>query len=156
MERPRAGGRQKGDHNRSQLEWASISATDPNETGVSGLRLAKARGKGHLRVLSTVQRAALLRIISAFRTVATQALEVECHVLPTHLRLKRRGQDVLARLFTLPKEHPLAQVVNRVKSRTTRKGTQPRFALAETPKTMNIAELESLETIERSPLEPWG
>ena len=114
------------------------------------------RDKGHLRVLSTVQRAALLRIISAFRTVATQALEVECHVLPTHLRLKRRGQDVLARLFTLPQEHPLDQVVNRVKSRTARKGTQPRFALAETAKTMKIGELGSLETIDRSPLEPWG
>merc|ERR1711939_44181 len=48
------------------------------------------KDKGHLRVLSAVQRVALLRIISAFRSVATQTLEVECHILPTHLRLKRR------------------------------------------------------------------
>ena len=41
------------------------------------------KDKGHLRVLASVQRAALLRIISAFRTVATQTLEVECHLLPT-------------------------------------------------------------------------
>ena len=69
------------------------------------------RDKGHLRALATVQRAALLRIISAFRTVATQALEVECHVLPTRLRLKRRAQDVIARLCTVPQDHPLAKVM---------------------------------------------
>ena len=114
------------------------------------------RDKGHLRVLRTVQRAALLRIISAFRTVATQTLEMECHILPTHLRLKQRGQDVISRLCTLPQEHPLAKVMDRMKRRVRRKGTQPRLALAETAKTIDIRELESLEIIDPVPLEPWS
>jgi ribonuclease HI len=113
------------------------------------------KDKGHLRVFGTVQRAALLRIISAFRSVATQSLEVECHILPTHLRLKQRGQDVVSRLCTLPQEHPLAKVMDRVKRRVKRQGTQHRFPLAETMKTMEIRELETLETIEPTPLEPW-
>jgi hypothetical protein len=44
--------------------------------------------KTHLRHLNTIQRTALIRILSAFRTVATTTLEVEAYVLPTHLRLR--------------------------------------------------------------------
>lgn len=113
------------------------------------------RDKGHLRVLNTVQRTALLRTISAFRSVATQTLEIECHILPTHLRLKQRGQDVAARLCTLPATHPLNGVMDRVKRRVHRQGTQPRFALAETMRTMDIATLNRLEIIDPTPLEPW-
>ncbi|KAJ5608329.1 hypothetical protein N7537_004948 [Penicillium hordei] len=53
------------------------------------------RDKTHLRHLHTVQRTALVRILSAFRTVATTALEMEVHVLPTHLRLRRRAQRTI-------------------------------------------------------------
>jgi hypothetical protein len=56
------------------------------------------RNKSHLRLLETVQRTALIRILSAFQTVSTDALEVESHILPTHLRLKQRGQTVAAPL----------------------------------------------------------
>jgi hypothetical protein len=45
------------------------------------------RNKTHLRHLNTVQRVPLIRTLSAFKTVATMALEVEAHVLPTNLRL---------------------------------------------------------------------
>jgi hypothetical protein len=43
------------------------------------------KDKRHLRVLDTVQRSALIRILSAFRTVATATMEVETYTLPTHL-----------------------------------------------------------------------
>lgn len=113
------------------------------------------RDRGHLRVLRTFQRAALLRTISAFRSVATQTLEVECHILPTHLRLKQQGQDVIARLCTLPPTHPLTEVMDRAKRRVNRQGTQHRLPLAETLKTMDVRELGLLETIDPTPLEPW-
>ena len=59
------------------------------------------RDKIHLRHLNTVQRAALIRILSAFRTMATTTLEVEAYVLPTHLRLRQRAQNTIARLHCL-------------------------------------------------------
>lgn len=45
------------------------------------------RDKTHLRHLNTVQRAPLIRTLSAFRTVALTTLEVEAHILPTSLYL---------------------------------------------------------------------
>ena len=71
------------------------------------------RDKTHLRHLRTVQRTALIRIISAFRTVATSTLEVEAHVLPTHLRLRHRAQTTIARLHTLPRKHPICDTLLR-------------------------------------------
>ncbi|KAJ5240522.1 uncharacterized protein N7469_002113 [Penicillium citrinum] len=56
------------------------------------------RDKTHLRHLNTLQRSSLIRILSAFRTVATSTLEVEAHVLPTHLRLRLRAQRTVAQL----------------------------------------------------------
>ena len=58
------------------------------------------RDKTHLRQLNTTQRASLIRILSAFRTVATTTLEVEAYILPTHLRLRHRAQRTIARLHT--------------------------------------------------------
>jgi hypothetical protein len=87
--------------------------------------------------------------------MATQSLEVECHILPTHLRRKQRGQDVVSRLCTPPREHPPAKVMDRVQRRVRRQETQHMFSLAETMNTMEIRELETLETIEPAPLELW-
>ena len=112
------------------------------------------RDKGLMRFLASVQRTALLRIISAFRTVATQTLEVECHVPPTRLRLKQRAQDVIARLCTLPQYHPMAKVIERTKQRVKRKSGL-KFPLAESMKTLNVAELNDLETIDPRPSAPW-
>ncbi|EED12009.1 conserved hypothetical protein [Talaromyces stipitatus ATCC 10500] len=69
------------------------------------------KDKVHLRTLGTVQRTALIRILSAFKTVSTAALEVESCILPTHLRLKQSAQIVAARLSTLPDDHPGCVVV---------------------------------------------
>ena len=126
-----------------KLDYASTVWHKPN------------KDKGHLRVLDTVQRAALLRIVSAFKTVATRVLEVECHILPTRLRLKKRGQEVVLRLCSLPPTHPLARVMQRVRQRMNRQGTQPRFPLAETSRTIDMGDLESLEIIDPAPLPPW-
>jgi hypothetical protein len=77
--------------------------------------------KTHLRTLSTVQREALTRILSAFKTTATQTLETEAHIPSTRLRLKRRGQDVVAGLHTLPKDHPIHSTLERAHRRAVAK-----------------------------------
>ena len=43
-------------------------------------------------------RAALIRILSAFKTAATQPLEVKTYVLPARLRLKKRAYNVVVSL----------------------------------------------------------
>jgi hypothetical protein len=65
------------------------------------------RDKTHLRHLRTVQRTSLIRILSAFRTVATSTLDVEAHILPTYLRLRHRAQTTITKLHTLPRKHPI-------------------------------------------------
>ena len=60
------------------------------------------KDKTHLRALGTVQRTALIRVLSAFKTVSTAALEIESFTLPTHLRMKQCAEIVTARLCTLP------------------------------------------------------
>jgi ribonuclease HI len=113
------------------------------------------RDKTHLRHLNTVQRVPLIRILSAFRTVATTTLEVEAHVLPTHLRLRHRAQRTIAKLHTLPRSHPIWHALLRAQRRRNNIGTSSRFPLAEALKTMNLERLDELETIEPSPLPPW-
>lgn len=127
---------------RPKLEYASTVWHNP------------LKDKTHLRSLGTVQRAALLRIIQAFKTVATQTLEVECHILPLHLRLKQRGQEVVTRLCTLPPEHPLSNVRYRLMRRINRKGPQSSSALVQTFSSMGISQLQTVETIDPVPREP--
>lgn len=112
------------------------------------------RDKTHLRHLRTVQRTALIRIISAFRTVATSTLEVEAHVLPTHLRLRHRAQTTIARLHTLPRKHPICDTLLRAQRRRNNIGTSARFPLAEALKTISPERLQELEMIDPTPLPP--
>ena len=113
------------------------------------------KDKTHLRSLRTVQRAALIRILSAFKTVSTTALEVEIHMLPTHLRLKQRAQILAARLSTLPDDHPARAAVERAKVRSRHIGSGHRFPLAETLRTMDLDRLQALEIIDPKPQPPW-
>ncbi|CEJ62846.1 Putative Reverse transcriptase [Penicillium brasilianum] len=113
------------------------------------------RDKTHLRHLNTVQRTSLIRILSAFRTVATTALEVEAHILPTHLRLRHRAQRTIADLHTLPREHLIWHALTRAQKRRNNIGSYARFPLAEALKTMNVERLSELETIDPRPLPPW-
>ncbi|CEJ62546.1 Putative Transposon I factor (Fragment) [Penicillium brasilianum] len=114
------------------------------------------RDKTHLQHLRTVQRTALIRIISAFRTIATSTLEVETHVLPTHLRLRHRAQTTIARLHTLPRKHPIWDTLLRAQRRRNNIGTSARFPfVAEALKTMSPERLNELEMIDLTPLPPW-
>ena len=70
-----------------------------------------------MRALGTIQRTVLIRILSAFKTVATQAMEVEAYVLPTHMRLKKRALNVLTSLCALPPKHPIHSVITRASQR---------------------------------------
>ncbi|KAJ5240343.1 reverse transcriptase [Penicillium citrinum] len=112
-------------------------------------------GQVHLRHLNTVQRTVLIRILSAFRTVATATLEIEAHILPTHLRLRYRAQRTIARLHTLPRDHPIWNALSRARNRRNNVGSYARFPLAEALKTMNVDRLNELETIDPRPLPPW-
>jgi ribonuclease HI len=113
------------------------------------------RDKTHLRHLDTVQRTSLIRILSAFRTVATKTLEVEAHVLPIHLRLRHRAQSTISRLHALPRDHPIWSALSRGQKRRNNVGSSARFPLAEALKTMNLNRLDELETINPRPLPPW-
>jgi ribonuclease HI len=126
-----------------QLDYASTVWHNPN------------KDKMHLRALAAVQRTALLKVLSAFRTVATQTLEAEAHVLPSHLRLKLRAQDTISRLYTLPRSHPIRAVLERMDRRTIRKGSGAKLPLAETAKTLDLDILQNLELIDPKPLKPW-
>ena len=113
------------------------------------------RDKTHLRHLNTVQRTSLIRVLSAFRTVATTTLEVEAHVLPTRLRLRRRAQVTIARLHTLPRDHPIWTALLRAQKRRNNIGSCARFPLAEALKTMDLGRLAELEVVDPRPLPPW-
>ncbi|KAI2732880.1 hypothetical protein DTO013E5_9601 [Penicillium roqueforti] len=113
------------------------------------------RDKTHLRHLNTVQRTVLIRILSAFRTVATTTLEVEAYLPPTHLRLRHRAQRTIARLHTPPRAHPIWSALSRAQNRRNNVGSYARFPLAEALKTMDVDRLNELETIDPSPLPPW-
>lgn len=113
------------------------------------------RDKTHLRQLNTIQRASLIRILSAFRTVATTTLEVEAYILPTHLRLRHQAQRTVARLHTLPRDHPIWCALSRAQRRRDNMRSRYRFPLAETLKTMDPSRLATLETIDPRPLPPW-
>jgi hypothetical protein len=113
------------------------------------------KDKTHLRLLGTVQRGALIRILSAFRTVATSTLEVEAYILPTHLRLRQRAQNTITRLHTLPRDHPMWTALSRAQKRRDNIGSYSRFPLAEALKTMSLERLDRLETIDPRPLAPW-
>ncbi|THC94016.1 hypothetical protein EYZ11_006525 [Aspergillus tanneri] len=114
------------------------------------------RDKRHLKWLDTVQRSALIRILSAFRTTATATMEVETYILPTHLRLKQRAQNVIVKLYTLPRSHPIHDVLSRARRRRDNVGARCRFPLAESMKTMKVEQLTGLETIDPTPTTPWN
>jgi ribonuclease HI len=102
-----------------------------------------------------VQRAALIRVLSAFRTVATTTLDVEACVLPTHLRLRYRAQNTITRLHTLPQKHPIWSALRRAQRRRNNRGSFARFPLSDALKTMNLERLQEIEMIDPTPLPPW-
>ncbi|KAJ5222194.1 reverse transcriptase [Penicillium citrinum] len=108
------------------------------------------RDKVYLRHLNTVQQRVLIRILSVFRTVATAMLEVEAHILLTHLRLRYRAQRTIARLHTLSRDYSIWNVLSRARNHRNNVGLYARFFLAEVLKTIDIDRLNELETIDLS------
>lgn len=80
---------------------------------------------------------------------------MESYTLPTCLQLKQRAQIVFARLSTLPEHHPIHGVVIQARIRSTYVKASPQFPV-ENKRTMDLARLQSLETIDPRPLTPWG
>ncbi|THC94138.1 hypothetical protein EYZ11_006387 [Aspergillus tanneri] len=92
-------------------------------------------------------------VLSAFWAVPTSPLDVEAHVLPTHLRLRHRAQNTITRLHTLPRKHPIWAL--RAQRRRNNVRSRARFPLAEALKTLNLERLHDLEVIDPTPLPPW-
>ncbi|KAJ5987715.1 hypothetical protein N7481_002925 [Penicillium waksmanii] len=99
----------------------------------------KSATQTHLRYLRTVQRTALIRILSAFRTVATTTLEVEAHILPTYLRLRHRAQSTITRLHTLQQDHPIWSTLQRAQKRWNNIGSAQAFTEIEIEPDREIA-----------------
>lgn len=110
------------------------------------------RDKTYLQHLNIVQRIPLIRTLSAFRTVTTVTLEMEAHVLPTHLRLRYQVQRTIARLYTLPRNHLIWTALLQAQKRRNNIGLYTRFLLAEALKTIDLNRLNKLETIDPQPL----
>ena len=87
--------------------------------------------------------------------MATTTLEVEAHVLLTHLRLRHRAQNTITSLHTLPRDYPIWDTLRRAQKRRNNIGSYARFPLAEALKTMDLVRLDELETIDPRPLLPW-
>ena len=106
-------------------------------------------------MLRKIQRRAAIKTISAFRTVSTETLEVESNLLPTHLRLKQRALNVLGKLRTLPKAHPIWPIVHSPEPMSPRNGMHsPLMITMATAKGQGL--LEDLEVINPIPPQPWA
>jgi len=110
----------------------------------------------HLRALGPVQREALVRTLSAFKTVATQTLEVEAFVPPTRLRLKQRSQNAVTNLYTSPHDHPIQSVLARAERCAVAKGTMARLPLVHILNTMDLVRTRQIEKIDPRPIKPWS
>ena len=76
-------------------------------------------------------------------------------MLPTHLQLKQCVQILAARLSTLPNDHPARAVVERAKICSRHIGLGHQFPLAKTLQTMDLDQLQALETIDPRPHPLW-
>lgn len=101
-----------------------------------------------------MQREALIRTLSAFKTVATQTLEAKTFVPPTRLRLKQRSQNAVTNFYTLPHDHPIQSVLEHAEMCAVVKRTMARLPLVHTLKTMDLAQTRQIEKIDPRPIEP--
>lgn len=137
------------------LAWVADPGRERGKKFQQLRRTGKPVLQATVQALNRVQRTALIKILSTHRTVATQTLEVEAHVLPTRLRLKQRAQEVITRLSTFPRVHPIHNVIERTKRRCKLNWSYPKFPLAEAMKIMDLEQAQELETIDLRPLKPW-
>ena len=111
--------------------------------------------KDKLKALTSVQRTSLITILSSFRTVATQTLEVEAHMPPTRLRLQKRAQDSIATWYTLPRDHPIRPVLARAEHLASLIKRRKSHYLVEILGRMRVDELRTLELKDPRPPAPW-
>jgi ribonuclease HI len=112
------------------------------------------RCKWQVSVLSRIQRIATIRAISAFRTVATETLDVENFLLPTKLRLQARAARVITNLRGLPAVHPARKLIQRT-IQNLEQVTGFVNPLCAILKTYSRDQYEEVETIDSCPLPPW-
>jgi ribonuclease HI len=139
----------------AQMRQLYLACVIPKMDYASTVWYNPSMSRQHSKALGVVQRTALIRVLSSFRTVATQTLEVEAYIPPTRLRLRQRAQDVLTKLCTLPQNHPIQNVIQRAMGRTLRTEKSPQFPLVEAMRTLDLDQLRRLEKIDPTPPEPW-
>lgn len=87
---------------------------------------SRTRGSiGTIRKISRVQRQALLAITGAYRTTATDVLEIYANVLPLELRIQNLCHQAAIRLASHPSSHPLQPLVRRAAARTVKRHKSP-------------------------------
>jgi hypothetical protein len=67
---------------------------------------------GHTKILEKVQRLGCILITGAYRSTATDVLELHAMIPPVHLRLDDTCHREAIRLSTLPDTHPLYKAVH--------------------------------------------
>ena len=68
---------------------------------------------GHIKKLSTAQRAGALAVTGGLRTTPTDTLDAHASLLPLDLRIEKACHDAITRIATLPPEHPLHDPVKK-------------------------------------------
>ena len=63
--------------------------------------------KGYATKLETVRNSALRKVLGAFRTTPTAALQTEAALPPVHVRLHHAQRRYTIRILTMSKDHPI-------------------------------------------------
>jgi hypothetical protein len=98
--------------------WYTPIHEDPDTGRRTGSR-------GHTKILDKVQRLGCKLITGAYRSTATDVLELHVMIPPTQLRLDDTCHREALRLAMLPKAHPLRKAVNRSARRRPRSHPSP-------------------------------
>jgi len=80
---------------------------------------------GHMRQLAKVQRLGCKMITGAFRSTATDILDLHAHIPPIRLRLEDTCYCETLRLASLPESHPLFKIVKSSARRQPRRHISP-------------------------------
>ena len=114
------------------------------------------QGVGQISKISTVQRLAMKTITGCFRTTPTSALEFETALLPPHLRLEGKILPYLARIQTLPSNHPVqAWIKKAIQTRNARPISSHISNLEHLAKRYPEYAAQAMETIRPYPRPPW-
>ncbi|EDN08851.1 predicted protein [Histoplasma mississippiense (nom. inval.)] len=138
-----------------QMRQLYTACVVPKLTYASTVWYNPLKGATQVKALTKVQRTALIRILSTFRTVATQTLEMEAHIPPIRARLRQRARDVVISLRTLPQSHPIHGPLRRAMAGATCNGNRCYYPLEDTMRMFHREELEPIEIIDPCPPEPW-